>query len=146
MKVIHERFKDTDSPSVEGQIRWLQKQGFAQHHLEQAMISVYGDIDNGRVPRVFKKTITENDKQTTETIYRNFGESPPDSRWGEGEEISTGHDLDQVLMIAAKQARTDELSAMIINMEKFTEKLKQKWAEEQKPSLLNRIFSKKKKQ
>ena len=37
IKALHERFKDDHSPSVEGQIRWLQKQGFPQHHIEQAM-------------------------------------------------------------------------------------------------------------
>lgn len=44
---IHERFKDNDSPCVEGQIRWLQKQGFAQHQIEQAMISLYSAIERG---------------------------------------------------------------------------------------------------
>lgn len=144
MKVIHERFKDDDSPSVEGQIRWLQKQGFAQHHLEQALISVYGDIERGRVPRVFRRKIMKDNKETVETIYRNCGEPPPDERWGEGEEIKTGYDLDQVILITAKQARTDELSVMIANMEKFTEKLRERWQAEQKPSLLQRIFGRKK--
>ena len=46
-KELHEKFKDDDSPSVEGQIRWLQKQGFAQHQIEQAMISVYTEIERG---------------------------------------------------------------------------------------------------
>jgi len=46
-KQLHERFKDDDSPSVEGQIRWLQKQGFAQHQIEQAMISTYTEIERG---------------------------------------------------------------------------------------------------
>uniref|UniRef100_A0A7C4TX39 Uncharacterized protein n=1 Tax=Caldisericum exile TaxID=693075 RepID=A0A7C4TX39_9BACT len=46
-KAIHERFKDDDSPSVEGQIRWLQKQGFAQHQIEQAMIATYSAIERG---------------------------------------------------------------------------------------------------
>jgi len=42
---LHSKFKDDDSPSVEGQVRWLQKQGFAQHQIEQAMISVYMEIE-----------------------------------------------------------------------------------------------------
>lgn len=136
MKVLHERWKDNDSPSVEGQIRWLQKQGFAQHHIEQAMIGVYGDIDFGKVPMVYRKG--------DEIIYRLSKDAPPDERW-QGAEIKTGNDLDQVILMAAKQARTDELSAQIAHMEQFMEKLRQKWAEEQKPSLWQRIFSRKKK-
>jgi uncharacterized protein (DUF2132 family) len=49
IKELHERFKDDDSPSVEGQVRWLQKQGFAQHQIEQAMLKVYDEIDRGLV-------------------------------------------------------------------------------------------------
>jgi len=44
---LHLKYKDSDSPSVEGQIRWLQKQGFAQAQVEQAMISVYDEIERG---------------------------------------------------------------------------------------------------
>ena len=51
-KELHAKFKDNDSPSVEGQIRWLQKQGFAQHQIEQAMISTYTEIERGQV--IFK--------------------------------------------------------------------------------------------
>lgn len=43
----HAKFKDADSPTVEGQIRWLQKQGFAQHQIDQAMIMAYTEIDKG---------------------------------------------------------------------------------------------------
>jgi len=46
-KELHSKYKDEYSPSVEGQIRWLQKQGFAQHQIEQAMISVYTEIERG---------------------------------------------------------------------------------------------------
>jgi uncharacterized protein (DUF2132 family) len=42
---LHAKYKDENSPSVEGQIRWLQKQGFAQHQIEQAMIKVYMEIE-----------------------------------------------------------------------------------------------------
>jgi uncharacterized protein (DUF2132 family) len=46
-KELHSKYKDEYSPSVEGQIRWLQKQGFAQHQIEQAMITVYSEIERG---------------------------------------------------------------------------------------------------
>ena len=45
LKALHAKFRDDDSPSVEGQIRWLQKQGFAQHHIDQAIIGMYTDIE-----------------------------------------------------------------------------------------------------
>jgi uncharacterized protein (DUF2132 family) len=47
MKELHAKYKDENSPSVEGQVRWLQKQGFAQHQIEQAMIAVYTEIERG---------------------------------------------------------------------------------------------------
>lgn len=46
-KELHRKYADNDSPTVEGQIRWLQKQGFPQHQIEQAMITVYGEISRG---------------------------------------------------------------------------------------------------
>lgn len=52
-KELHSKFKDDDSPSVEGQIRWLQKQGFDQHQIEQAMISTYTEIERSQI--TFKK-------------------------------------------------------------------------------------------
>jgi len=48
-KELHAQFKDEHSPSVEGQIRWLQKQGFTQAQIEQAMIDVYSEIERGEV-------------------------------------------------------------------------------------------------
>lgn len=46
---LHAKYKDDDSPSVEGQIRWLQKQGFVNHQIEQAMITVYSEIERGEI-------------------------------------------------------------------------------------------------
>lgn len=46
-KELHAKFADDDSPTVEGQIRWLQKQGFAPHHIEQAMMGLYISIERG---------------------------------------------------------------------------------------------------
>jgi hypothetical protein len=47
-KELHEKFKDDASPSVELQIRWLQKMGFLQHQIDQAMITVYTEIEQGK--------------------------------------------------------------------------------------------------
>lgn len=46
-KALHTKYKDNDSPTVEGQIRWLQKQGFGQHQIDQAMITVYTEVERG---------------------------------------------------------------------------------------------------
>ena len=47
-KALHEKFKDENSPSVELQIRWLQKMGFQPHQVDQAMITVYSEIEAGK--------------------------------------------------------------------------------------------------
>ena len=46
-KKLHEKYKDEASPSVELQIRWLQRIGFQPHQIDQAMITVYGEIEHG---------------------------------------------------------------------------------------------------
>lgn len=107
---LHEKFKDHDSPSVEGQIRWLQKQGFLQNQIDQAMISVYTDVENKKV------------------LYLN------------AQIAKSGWDFDQVLLKAAKKVRTEDLTAIIKNIERFEADMKYKWEKEQK-GLLRRIFT-----
>jgi len=51
-KKLHEKYKDEASPSVELQIRWLQRIGFQPHQVDQALITVYGEIERGE--KVFK--------------------------------------------------------------------------------------------
>lgn len=46
-KKLHEQYKDEASPSVELQIRWLQRIGFQPHQVDQALITVYGEIERG---------------------------------------------------------------------------------------------------
>ena len=46
-KKLHEKYKDDASPSVELQIRWLQRIGFKPHQVDQALITVYGEIERG---------------------------------------------------------------------------------------------------
>ena len=46
-KKLHKRYKDEASPSVELQIRWLQRIGFQPHQVDQALITVYGEIERG---------------------------------------------------------------------------------------------------
>jgi hypothetical protein len=47
-KKLHERYKDDASPSVELQIRWLQRIGFQPHQIDQAMITVYTEIEQDK--------------------------------------------------------------------------------------------------
>ena len=63
--ILHRKFKDHDSPSVEGQIRWLQKQGFAEHHIQQAMIALYNDIEQEKIPNLHThQSHTDDEGQT----------------------------------------------------------------------------------
>ena len=47
-KKLHEKYKDEASPSVELQIRWLQRIGFQPHQVDQALITVYTEIEQGK--------------------------------------------------------------------------------------------------
>ena len=107
---LHEKFKDHDSPSVEGQIRWLQKQGFMQSQIDQAMISVYTDIERG-----------------VELYF-------------EGKVIDSGWALDQVLLKAAKVARTKDLTSVIKNIEKFEYDMRNRWETDKKKGFFKRVF------
>jgi hypothetical protein len=44
-KALHEPYKDEASPSVEVQIKWLKKLGIPDHVIDQAMITVYTEIE-----------------------------------------------------------------------------------------------------
>ena len=124
IKTLHERFKDDHSPSVEGQIRWLQKQGFPQHHIEQAMAEMYADIERGDLPKAYEK-LSQDDK-VIQSIYLPKEVNSPGKDFAQ-REISNGWDLDQALLEYAKRARTDELGVMLKNIERFEQKLRKKW-------------------
>ena len=150
---LHEKFQDKDSPSIEGQVRWLQKQGFLQNHIDQAMIQVYGDIERGHAPWVFSKTIKDH-KDTERVVkeYRLFDFPIEESGWIQ-EPITNGWDLDQVILAVAKRARKKDLKSIVLNMQKFESDLRKKWEKEKaleqskrtvtkKPSLWKRLFGK----
>lgn len=123
IKALHKRFKDNDSPSPEGQIRWLQKQGFAQHQIDQAMLWLYGDIEAGRLPRVFEK---KNGDKLIDTRYAPNGTRPPHFEY-EIRDIKNGWDLDQALLEFAKIIRTREFENTIKTIEEFEKKMRKKW-------------------
>ena len=45
---LHKPYADQDSPTVEGQMRWLLKQGIPQHLVDLAMLYVYDQITKGK--------------------------------------------------------------------------------------------------
>jgi len=131
---LHGRFKDDDSSSVEGQIRWLQKQGFLQNQIDQAIITVYGDIERGETPMVFFCKGKELEKK-----YQLYNEPHPSRPWN-GEKIVTGWDLDQTLLREAKRARTKDLSAVIKNIEHFEAGLRTKWEKDRKKGFFKKLL------
>ncbi|MGD9157163.1 MAG: hypothetical protein PVG39_02030 [Desulfobacteraceae bacterium] len=126
-KELHERFKDEGSPSVEGQIRWLQKMGFGQHQIEQAMLMVYTELENEKLPKRWKRTVKKDGRQEiTERVYLPADHKGPGPEW-ECRDIKDGNDLDQFLLEAARKVRTEELNQMVSNMEKLKSKLEADW-------------------
>ena len=126
-KELHTKFKDDDSPSVEGQIRWLQKQGFAQHQIEQAMIAAYTEIEMGRIPNCWSMLVQKNGGERIDRKYLPADYNSPGHKW-KSRPIKNGFEFDQFLLENAKKVRTDELSVMLKNMQQFEKKLKKKWS------------------
>jgi hypothetical protein len=142
IKALHEPFSDNDSPTVEGQIRWLQKQGFAQHQIQQALIAVYSEIERGDIPQVWTRKSKMPDGGVVESkLYLSKDMNCPGAHY-KGRNITTGWELDQYLLTVAKRIRTDELSVMVKKMEEFEEGLRKKWAAQQKGPWYKRIVGK----
>ena len=142
LKELHERFKDNDSPSVEGQIRWLQKQGFAQHQIQQAILMVYSAIKRNEIPFVFHKK-EERPDGGVDSI-RVFGleeTTKPGEEWSM-REIVSGEELDNCLLWKAKGVRTAELTSMVRKMEEFELDLRKKWEQEQNKQIEDGIEKK----
>ena len=127
---LHEPFKDEDSPSVEAQIRWLQKQGFAQHQIQKTMVRVYSEISKNEIPRVWTRQIKDNSgRDVEEKIYRPYGVEPKGEEWS-WKKVANGWDLCQYILEIAKSFRTKDLTRMIKDMEKFESDMKDKWLKE----------------
>ena len=131
---LHEQFKGDDSPSVEGQIRWLQKQGFGQHQIDQAMIQLYKALDHGEIPQVCNRLDGKNER-----VYRLKGETQKVGRW-DVRKIKDGFELDQVLLELAKRVRTEELGVIVKNVEKFEHDMRKRWEKANKIPIWKRIF------
>ena len=133
------KFKDEGCPSVEGQIRWLQKQGFQQHQIDQAMMQLYKALDHGEIPQICKRLDAPGDE--SQTIYRLKGETQKVGRW-DVRSIKDGFELDQVLLELARRIRTDELAVLIKNIENFEKDMRKRWEKANKIPLWKRMFRK----
>lgn len=127
-KELHKPFKDDDSPSIEGQIKWLQKQGFQQYQIEQAMIEAYTELQMEKTPLRWSRKMKKDDGAEIEEVkYGPVGKIPKGANW-ESRPIESGFELDQFLLEMAKLIRTNELSVMVRHMEKFEKDLRKKWS------------------
>jgi len=124
LEILHSQFKDDDSPSVEGQIRWLQKQGFSQAQIDQAFILLYTDIEQYKFPKVFE--LYEGDN-LIDTKYGPHDQDPPNHNY-KVRTITNGFELDQCLLECAKIVRQTELKRLAKGIEVFEKKLRKRWA------------------
>lgn len=118
---LHGRYKDDASPSVEGQIRWLQKQNFTANQIEVAMMSLYDDIYNETPPILYE---LDGEKR-----YLRHSDKSPGRKWA-SRQIKGGDELDQSLIEIAKRIRTKELEDIKKNMQDFVSGLKKSWKNE----------------
>ena len=135
IKKLHEQFQDDDSPSVEAQIRWLQKQGFGQHQIDQAIMTLYKALDHGEIPQVCQRIDIEDKVK----IYRLKGETQKVGRW-DVRKIKNGFELCQVLLELARRIRTKELSDTIKNIESFEHDMRKRWEKANKIPIWKRMF------
>ena len=124
IKELHGKYADEHSPNPEGQVRWLQKQGFPQHQIDQAFILLYQDLERGQIPRVFEQKNADGI-----VVSRKYGPyDTPCPTDHHSREISNGWDLDQCLLECAKIVRTNELQSTLVSIEAFEKKLRKKWS------------------
>lgn len=133
IKKLHEPFKDDDSPAAEGQVVWLQKQGFNQAQIDRAMVDVYSALDRGERPQLWYKKVPRPGGDTFEVqkIYLHQEEPTPGPGF-ESKDITTGWDLDQFLLQRAKFFKKEDMSAVVKNIETFEANMRKKWEARQR--------------
>jgi hypothetical protein len=139
IKAILANFTSEKEFTVEGQIRWLQKQGFTQDQIDHAILKVYFDLERGCIPCKWNTG--------AEVVYMP-GDQPKSGEHWEGGPISTGNDLDQYLLKTAKDIRTKELSDKAAALGDLVAKMKSQWEADAakanaKPGFFARMFKKK---
>jgi len=45
---LYEPYQTKEAPLVTDQVKWLQKNGFPQHIIDQSLVKVYDELDRGR--------------------------------------------------------------------------------------------------
>jgi hypothetical protein len=137
IKKLHLKFKDQDSPSVEGQIRWLQKQGFSSNQIDMAIIKVYGELDHEIIPIKCRQEKWINGIKVDEIVTFKPGNIEIGAEW-KTEPIKTGWDFDQYLLESAKQIRTRELADQAAHVQEIVKDLKKQWENKNKIPILKR--------
>jgi hypothetical protein len=136
IKAILATFTAEKEFTVEGQIRWLQKQGFAQDQIDHAILKVYFDLERGVIPVKWDTG--------SETVYLP-GDTPKSGEHWVGAPIATGNELDQYLLQVAKDIRTKELSDKAAALGELVSKMKTQWEADaarasKKPGFFKRMF------
>ena len=134
MARLHKKFKDDKSPTVAGQIRWLQKRGFTPDQIDKAMLAVYTELNNDKLPVLWTRPIKNIKGKNNVEVTVTFGDQPTGPNWT-GREIENGQDLDKALLLTAKKFRTEDLTLKIKQLEDFESNLKSKW----KAEILNQV-------
>lgn len=130
LKELHKQFKDDDSPSVEGQYRWLERQGFTPDQIERGIIEAYTELENGQIPTRWTRTMkTAEGKDVVEVKFGPKGKTPKGANW-KGEPIKNGFELDQFIMEMARLARHNDLRMKVKGLELFEQKLRAKWSKQ----------------
>ena len=148
IKLLHSHYKDEHSPTVEGQIRWLQNQGFSQDQIDQAMIATYFDIERGCIPCKWERRFKdEQGRNTNELIFLPGDQPKPGDDWSGGP-VAGGKMLDQYLLKVAKDIRTKELADKTQALGAMVSKMKAQWEADakkaaSKPGIIKRMFGKK---
>ena len=141
LKAILANYTSKKDHTVEGQMRWLQKQGFTEDQIAQALMTVYFDLERGVLPNKWQMG------PDGETAYLP-GDQPKASETWIGGPISGGHELDQYLLKVAKDIRTRELTDKVAAIGVQVSKMKAQWEKDYlkanaKPGFLKRTFGKK---
>lgn len=139
IKALLAAFTSEKEFTVEGQIRWLQKQGFTQDQIDHAILTVYFDLERGCLPCKWNTG--------AEVVYLSGDTAKSGEHW-EGGAITTGNDLDQYLLKVAKDIRTKELSDKVAAIGVQVAKMKSQWEADYKkanakPGFFKRLFSNK---
>ena len=138
IKAIHAKFQDRPDHTIEGQMRWLEKQGFSRDQIDAAMLKVYFDLERGCLPIKWNTG--------SETVYL-AGDVPPSGEHWVGEPATSSHDIDRYLLAVAKGIRTQEYADKAARLGEQVAKMKAQWEADfkkanAKPGFFKRLFAK----